>query len=342
MLAGKVVVDAPTLDTSGRFAPGHHPGGSQRWFDFHAARAQTAQVYELFYSESTGYFSFWNPNIWTVQDQSTAKNSDWIRLYDDHYDVFGEIYAFLAPGVSTTDCLSTMLDQLAAAPSTMAIEALSEEDGPPHIGDSSSDLIQARSSDVVLTTSDGDAPAKLAARLECREIVPGQSMLAKLVQVPAQVYNENDLWPFWLELDLDLFEELTRDDLTLPMPDPSGQVVGTIAAVHTCFASNLFGLARGLSSGEEFIVDPAAFIAIGDDGNSLPITLVWSLPEVASDAPLSLDTGEFALFQIVNDGPDRYIGDLSYAPLGASPILLSHFEGGCGAGGGAPVLIDVD
>jgi hypothetical protein len=57
---------------------------------------------------------------------------------------------------------------------------------------------------------------------------------------------------------------------------------------------------------------------------------------------VTLRSGEFALFQIVENDPDDDIADLYYSSPDATPIQLNHFEAGCGAGGGAPVLIDVD
>jgi hypothetical protein len=309
---------------------------------FTIARAQTAQGYELFYSAQTGYFTFWNPLVYTIEDQSSGSDGDWIRLYDEQDGITAEFFAFLAPALKTKDCVSTILDQLAAAPSTVDIEDLSEEGGPPQVSQIDLYSYDASSSVVVLTTRGDDGPAKFAVQVGCRQIVPGASMLARTLQIPASVYNMNGLDLVWQELDVGLFDQLTREDRPQPIPDASGQVTGTIAAVQNCLAFPLFGLARGTSASDDLVVDPSAFNAVGFGGQALPFTVIWSLPAAEPTAPVVLGKGEFALFQIVEDDPDDDITDLYYNAPGATPIQLSHFEDGCGAGGGAPVLIDVD
>ena len=156
----------------------------------------------------------------------------------------------------------------------MDVGALSEEGGPPHISDMSGDEVAVSSSTVVLTRQGDDGPEKLAVQLECQEIVPGESMLARTLQVPAPVYNMNGLDLFWLELDFDLSGQLARQDHIVPIPDASGQVAGTIAAVQSCLAPPLFGLARGTSASDDFVVDPSAFMALDRDGRPLPFTVV--------------------------------------------------------------------
>lgn len=307
-----------------------------------ATMAQPADAYELFYSQQTGYFTFWNPLVYTIEDQSSGSDGDWIRLYDAQDGITSEFFAFLAPDLKTTDCVSTILDQLAAAPLTIDVEALSESGGPPRVSQIDLYPYDASSSVVVLTTRGDDGPEKFAFQVGCRQIVPGQSTLARTLQVPASVYNMNGIDLFWQELDVGLFDQLTREDRTQPIPDASGQVSGTIAALQSCLAFPLFGLARGTSARDDLVVDPTAFNAVGFGGQSLPFTIVWSLPAADPTTPVELGKGEFALFQIVEDDPDDNIADLYYSPPGAAPIQLSHFEDGCGAGGGAPVLIDVD
>src|SRR3954454_2300831 len=117
------------------------------WLSTATARAQIEHGYELFYSEQTGYFMFWNPAYWTLEDQPPGSGGDWLRLRDDEHDAVGELFAFQAPGITTTECLHTILDELARAPTTVTIEALSEEGGAPQLSESGGDQVEAHSSD---------------------------------------------------------------------------------------------------------------------------------------------------------------------------------------------------
>src|SRR4051794_1129894 len=226
--------------------------GASAGSTFTIATAQTAQGYELFYSAQTGYFTLWNPLVYTIEDQSSGSDGDWIRLYDDQDGITGEFFAFLAPDLTTTDCVSTILDQLAAAPSAIAVEALTESGGPPRVSQIDLYPYDVSSSVVVLTTRGDNGPEKFAVQVGCRQIVPGESMLARTLQVPASVYNMNGIDLFWQELDLGLFDQLSGEDRTIPIPGAGGEVAGTIATLQSCLAFPLFGLARGSSVSEDF------------------------------------------------------------------------------------------
>lgn len=300
--------------------------------------AQSEQPYELFYSEQTDYFFFWNPQSWSLESESSDSGVDGILLTDG--EVRFDLRAFVAPGVTPTACLSSAVDELDADPSVLEIEALTAEGGPPHVDGGITEL--------VVSVAGTEGTSKFAVRLECVETVPGESLHLKSIIVPARVFNERglELWEFdpdfYAHDGFYRFQSLDAEGGAIPVPGETGDIHGTINAIIPCDASDVFVLAQGLGAEGGFVIDPASFVAIDDAGGAVPASLaVWSLPEARREPSLHLRSGETALIHGVVDADPGHF-DLYYSPLSGQAIFLGHSLQGCGAGGGAPVLIDIE
>src|SRR3954471_932559 len=91
-----------------------------------AARAADTS-FQVFFSDQTGYFFFWDPGKWTLVAASSQPGVDWIRLSNG--EIVADVSALVAPGISATACLNHQLDQLASDASMVSVEALSPEGG---------------------------------------------------------------------------------------------------------------------------------------------------------------------------------------------------------------------
>jgi len=298
------------------------------------ATAQSDPRWELYYSEQTGYYFFWDPATWSIETESSQPGFDSIRLVDGEEGLF-DLSAFLAPGVTPTECLRTALDDLAADPSTLEMESLTAEELLPQVGRGSVEL--------VLTAANGDERVTFAVFLECGDIVPGESLRLKSLVVPARVYNERG-WPLrFLDPDLRVFESLTRQENaghSHAVSGENGAVMGTLTAAGSCGSPlNAFVRAENLDGGGNFVIDPSAFLALDAEGTPLPTSLAISFPESPPGSLLVLPPGEFALFHIVAD-TDYF--DLYYAPNVRQVIHVGAIFSSCGAGAAAPVPIDID
>ena len=300
--------------------------------------AQTDQPYELFYSEQTDYFFFWDPQSWSLEGESSDAGVDGILLSDG--EVRFDLRAFVAPGVTPTACLSSAVDELDADPSVLEIEALTAEGGPPQFDGGITEL--------VVSVAGTEGTSKFAVRLECVETVPGESLHLKSTIVPARAFNERglELWEFdpdfYAHDGFYRFQSLDAEGGSIPVPDETGDIIGTIDAIIPCDATDVFVLAQGLSAERSFLVDPTSFVAIAEAGDAVPASLaVWSLPEARRETSLRLGLGETALIHGVVDADPGHF-DLYYSPPVGQAIFLGHSLQGCGAGGGAPVLIDIE
>src|SRR5262245_12241622 len=94
-----------------------------------AGTSAASHPLELFVSQQTGYFFFWDPAEWTLADQSSEPGVDSLSLRDG--DVQYDLLVFAADGLTPIDCIRDAFDTLAAATSTVALEALTAEGGPP-------------------------------------------------------------------------------------------------------------------------------------------------------------------------------------------------------------------
>lgn len=298
-------------------------------------RAAMDHSFALFYSQQTGYFFFWDPDEWSLAGESSEAGVDSLSLRDG--DIQYDLLVFPAAGLTPVDCIRNAVNSLAAAPTTAALEALTPEGGPP--------VVDWKILELVLTVAGPAGPEKFALRLDCDEAVPGQSLYLKAISVPAALYNarENELWEY--DPDFYAFQGLTAaTEVNRPVPilDVSGEDIGTLRAFIPCAGTDLFVLAEG--SGDAFALDPSAFAVQVESTAATPQTLeAWSLPSASREATLTLHAGEAGLLHGRADATPADAFSLYYAPASADPVLLANSIPNCGgAGGGAPVLIDID
>jgi hypothetical protein len=297
--------------------------------------------YQVFMSEQTGYFFFWDPGKWTFVDTSSQPGADWIRLSKG--DIIADVSAIVAPGISATACLQQQLDQLASTRSIVAVEALTPEGGPPRIPPESSSSQPTRVSvDLVVSVAEAGRKTKYAVELTCHDIESGQSVAVQSVVVPAQLFNEQS-WETLhspVSLSSENFVGLEENGRSISIPDQQGGVAGAITTATTCPFVGVFVRAWGFGQ-EDLVIDPAALVARElEDGEVKPASVTWFLPQADPDAAVVVHSGEMALFQIVVDSSGF---ELSYEPPDGQPVPLGEFYAGCGGGGGGlPVLIDID
>src|SRR5215213_847732 len=161
-------------------------------------RAQSGVADELAYGQETGYFFFWDPAVLTLEEASFQPGVDYWRLTDGETTV--DLWAYAAPGVTPADCVSNFLDQLAADPDTVSLEMLPiHGGGPPQV-------LAETFSEVLLTSIGRGTDEKYAAKVECLEAVPGESLSLEFISMPARVYNERGLESVGIEgMDVYLF-----------------------------------------------------------------------------------------------------------------------------------------
>ena len=299
-------------------------------------RAQTNRGYELFYSEQTNFFFFWKPDIWSVMDRSSDDGADTIRLSNGHGAV--SYSAFAAQDLSTTDCVRLNIGALEDDPSVIAVEALSDTGGSPEIHSGASEL--------VLTV---EGPEKYAVRVQCQDIDHGRSLLSTTVIVPAREYNE-------LAAPLEIYDpifissfdfaQLEADGQALDMTNVSGEVGGTLTVASICLQHQFFVLASASRDGDGLQFDTSSFETFDEQGLSFSTAVTWYRPS-ASGTTVSMRPGETGLLHIEAVTDSFSEADLAFVTPDGQAIDLGidsdDIVVGCGgAGGGAPVLIDID
>jgi hypothetical protein len=300
-----------------------------------AGTSAASHPLELFVSQQTGYFFFWDPAEWSLAGESSDDGVDALSLQDG--DIRYDLLVFPAAGMTTIDCIRNAVDSLTADPSTTSLEALTPEGGPP--------VVDWKILEVVLTVAEPAGPQKYALRLDCDEAVPGQSLYLKATTVPAAVYNARsmELWEY--DPDFFAFQGLTDpSELNRPVSilGDNGEIVGTLWAFISCATTDLFVLAEG--STNEFALNPSAFAVQVENSTASPETLdAWSLPSANREATLLLGSGDYGVLHGQADATTADAYSLFYAPVAGDPVLLASSIPNCGgAGGGAPVLIDID
>jgi hypothetical protein len=298
--------------------------------------AQPVAAQELAYSQQTGYFFFWDPATASLEGESSDPGVDWWRLSDG--EAFVDLWAFAAPDQTTEECVRNALDRFAADRATLEMKELWPDEGmagggPPQIWEYRTAF--------VLTVEGPDGQEKFAVSLECQEIVPGQSQHLTSIVMPAQVFNERGDVTIG-GVDLFAFNGLTHPEAEfVSISDETSEIVATLTTFLPCNTAEFSVLARGESGGG--VIDPSSFIAVDGEGASLPTALVaWSLPEARPETSLSLLPGEIGLMRgVVEVDPDHSF-DLYYSDSSDHAIFLAPSLWGCGQGGGAPVLIDIE
>lgn len=295
---------------------------------------------ELFYSEHTGYFYFWDPAIWSLEDEGESSDpaGDWLTLSDGEVSL--DLWAFLAPGVTTSECLRMAVDDFGSDPTVLEMEALTAEGGPPQIGENVTNL--------VLTVDRPEGTEKFAVGLTCNETVPGESLHLKSLIVPASVYNARglELWEYDFDSYFFAYQNLVIEQAfnrTVPIESAPGEVIGMFRAYNGCLATVLFVLAQGVG-GNDFLLDPASFVVLDADGSVVPATLaMWSLPAARRESSLALRPGETALLYAAADARPAHKFSLYFTPPSGQAIELTNSVPDCGgASSSAPVLIDIE
>jgi hypothetical protein len=299
--------------------------------------AQSGVADELAYGRETGYFFFWDPAVLTLEEASSQPGVDYWRLSDGEATV--DLWAYAAPGVTPAACVAGFLDQLAADSDTVSLEMLPiHGSGPPQV-------LAESFSEVVLTSVGRGTDEKYAAKVECQEAVPGESLSLEFIHMPARVYNEQALESVSIGgMDVYLFMGISTDETTrITIPDSTGAPAGTLRTFLPCNTAVFDVLMQGGDGPGVFAVDPVSLIAVDEQGASLPVTAVaWSLPEARRETSLRLGPGETGLLHGVVDADPGHSFDLYYAAPTGEANFLTPSLWGCGGGGGAPVLIDID
>jgi hypothetical protein len=301
------------------------------------AHAQSGATDELAYGQETGFFFFWDPAALTLDEAASQPGVDYWRLTDGEATL--DLWAYNAPEVTTAACVAGFLDQLAADPATVSLEMLPlHGGGPPQV-------LADSFSEVVLTTSGPDGEEKYAAKVECLEAVPGESLSLEFIQMPARVYNARALESASIEgFDVYLFMGIHSDETAaVTVSDGTDVPAGTMRTFLPCNTAVFDVLAQGDDGQAGFAVDPALLISVDEQGVKLPVSAVaWSLPDVRRETSLNLVRNEIGLLHGVVEVAPNHNFDLYYTGPTGEAIFLAPALWGCGGGGGAPVLIDID
>ena len=306
------------------------------------------QAVELYQSEQFDWYFFFDASTWSIEDQASAPGSEQLRLSDG--EVFMNYWAFAAPDLTTPECLRQVLIDLAADSSILEMQALTEEGGPPQIREVNvaDRQIDVAIADLVVTVDGPDGQFKLATREECHRSATTGFLLYRSTNVPAALYNELGGFYLWPEIASSYWiEEMPDWRAPVPVSDGSGTVAGTLAAYFYC--NETFQVVARNTGGEStFVVEPDRFVAayladpyVGElAGQSIrPELQEWMYPAIPDDSSLVLRPGEVGLFLLTVPAIEF---DLYYQTESGSFTLIGWNYGGCGAGGAAPVVIDID
>jgi hypothetical protein len=299
------------------------------------ASAQSEPPYGFFYSDQTGYFFFWKSSFATEEERSSEPGTDLIRLTDSGASL--SYWAYQTRGETTTDCVRANIGSLEDVADIVAVEALAEDGGPPRIARGASDMV---------VTSEGSE--KYAVRMECREIVPGQSMLFTTTIVPARVYNEHNVpLDVYARTYISYFDfaELRSNGRSFAIPGASDGDTFTVGTI--CLEHEFFVLAHASREGDGLQFYTSSFATFDEAGQPLPTDVTWYHPD-SQRASVVVQPGETGIFHVVAV-TDSSAGGANVAyvtPSGEAYDLRLDSEDtlvGCGTGGGgAPVLIDID
>jgi hypothetical protein len=310
-----------------------------------AAQGAPTAVYR---SPEFGYLFWWDTSEWTVQGQEAAPGSDWVQLANADTQV--AIWAYAAPGIGADACLQDRLDRLQTDPALVRFEALAEP-GATAAMNEWSDADRA-SVAMVLGFATDNGRLTVVAQEECIAVPAGGFMLFTSLWRDAAAYNVDNaldggpLRTLTMPRSVWTFvpgEFMPQGPLLLP-PEQVFSIGGSEAGIlttHTFYdcnthAGTIVVVAEGTDIAN-FVVDPDAFAVTNDQGVLPPTSVRWIEPPIPSDNSVALGDGQTALLELAYaDG-----GQITYRdPLG-NPIIIGGL-GGCGGGGGAPVLIDLE
>jgi hypothetical protein len=311
------------------------------------AAAQGAPI-AVYRSPEFGYLFWWDEREWTVQGQEATPGSDRVQLANA--DTLVDIWAYAAPGIGADACLQDRLDRLRTDPALVRFESLAEPGAAVALNEWS-DADRASVS-MVLGFATDNGRVTVVAQEECIAVPAGGFMLFTALWRDAAAYNGDNaldggplhtvtmprsVWTF-------MPGEFVPQGPLLLAPEQVFDVDGSEAGIlttHTFYDCDtedgtIVVVAEGTDI-SNFVVDPDAF-AVTNDGRVLsPTSVRWIEPPIPPDNAAALGAGQTALLELAYaDG-----GQITYRdPLG-NPIVIGGL-GGCGGGGGAPVLIDLE
>ena len=315
-----------------------------------AAQGTPTVVYR---SPEFGYLFWWDSSGWSVQQQQTDAGSDWVQLASA--DSVVDIWAYAAPDVGAAACLQERLDRLQSDPALVRFAALRNPAAPPVMEDWSD--AEKASIEIVLGFDTADGPAVFVAREECAAVPAAGFMLFTSVWRDAAAFNvDNALdggpvrtltmprtaWTF-------VPSEFVPDTFVAEGPlfiapqqilDVDGEELG-ILTTHTFFDcsthdSTVVIVAEATGSAT-FVVDPDAFVVESDGGEVPPTSVLWLEPAIPPDNAVALGYGETALLEFAYSDGGKIVYD---AHLGEAVTVGGL--GGCGGGGAAPIVIDLE
>lgn len=323
-------------------------------------RAAAQSTLDLYESTQFEYLFFFDPTLWTIEEEITDLETDYVFLANG--ETFVYYFAFEAPGVSTDDCLRDILDELTNDPEILSVEPLIPGDGD------ASDLEAAITSEatsstlyLVLTIDEDGEPYKLVTRETCYQIFPDESLLYVSTNLPAELYNDlggDDPFgaPPAIALSLPNAEgratDTTTGEVLLPAPgepdDIDDLLTGSLEAHLYCAVDGppqLLILARALD--DDLTLDTGAFTATGDDGEETTLTFgEWLYPDADPTVPLTLTPGDVGLAWFDLPGPESSF-ELTYTPPDTgTPVTLGQLTpAACDAPGPSfptSVSLDID
>jgi hypothetical protein len=323
------------------------------------AQSHTDQT-EVYRSPEFGYLLWWWPGEWTVEGQSSEPGADWIQL--SYEDTIVDLWGINAPGVIAESCLREGLDLIANVPEIARFASLSDPNADPEVVVLNEGL--TAQSDLVLAFETDDGRATFAARESCTAIEPGASLLYTSEWIPAETYNAQ-----LGQVSYPVNALLSR--LTMPRSHWSfaqGGVNPIVAESPNALPANVtrvlssHGTEQGLLSlhdtCQDFLaadpvvviensgfadleISPNAFFAVDGFGAEVaPIATRWLTPAPNGASPVVLARGEIAMLQLEFATEDVY--DHFYRDPTVGAMALGSTISGCGAGGGAPIVIDME
>lgn len=320
----------------------------------------------LFRSDAYGHAFFYDRSLWSLVAEDANEDAE-AAVFSDG-DVVVRVYAFRLPALSVRACLDAYLgDVLPSDDGIVEVAPL-----PPAYPEQPAILTDGAtfaSDDVVLTLTPDDPRGKAVARVECRELVPGESMLITVIEIPGHSWNAGRTfdetvdvpagageslvpWLVWHQPGLESHDETGLGSGGFrPIVDADGGAMGVIGrgAPPCPEPAEVYELARAAADGPGLVLDPDHFVAIEQarygDGSLAgdrvdPLEIEWLYPQPAADGTLTIDPGELALARIALPA---YGFDMYYLPEGGPRVFLGGSIGGCGGGAGAaPVRIDME
>jgi hypothetical protein len=301
-------------------------------------RANAQETIAVYQSEQFDWFFFYDSSLWIIEEQSSEPGSEMLQLSNG--DIIVDYWAFEAPDMTARKCVEAVLSALAADPEIAEIEALSPEGGAPVImpPDHSGYETTVAWTELVLTIETAADHYKVATSGECRSIASEASLLLRSMIVPAAIFNE------WGGFQGGEHPEIVSSDhQPTVISDGPGSSQGTLAPYFHC--NEIFKVvAQNIDPKKDFVVDPSSFVAVYKMGDLAGQTVhpelrEWIFPAQSPASPLVLKPGEIALFEL-ELSPIWYT--LYFETETGSLVDLGTNNGGCGAGGAAPVLIDIE